>query len=94
MTAFAAAAARAFATGGSTADAWARAVAAAIAQFGCDQIRPVLAREHLSPFPSPFHARVLCCIRLQQKCLSAQACDRPDTWDCIPTYLERIFNGW
>jgi hypothetical protein len=51
LTAFASAAAQAFATGGATADAWARAFAAAIAQYGCDAIRPILARTHFSSRP-------------------------------------------
>ncbi len=43
LSAYAAAAAQAFAEGGSTADAWVKAWAAAIAQFGCDKVKPALA---------------------------------------------------
>lgn len=51
LDAFARAAAKAFAMGDGTATAWAKAFAAAIAQYGCDSIKPVLAGKSLAACP-------------------------------------------
>jgi hypothetical protein len=45
LSAYASAAAQAFAQGDGTADAWVKAWAAAIAQYGCDAVKPALAGE-------------------------------------------------
>lgn len=59
LNAFALAAARAFVMDGATASAWAKAMAAAVAQYGCDAVKPALAGAHnihLLHLQAPFGA--------------------------------------